>query len=101
MGANTGTRPAHRPSRREDLIHVAAELFALQPWQAVTVNAIVRSAGMTSAAFYYHFASREEVLEVVVRRFAGHWISIVEEAEACTQQDGHDVDAELVDQLGA
>ena len=39
MGANTGTRPAHRPSRREDLIHVAAELFALQPWQAVTVAA--------------------------------------------------------------
>lgn len=67
----------------------------------MTVNAIVRSAGMTSAAFYYHFASREEVLEVVVRRFAGHWIGVVKELlrSADSAPQVFDVPAQVLDQF--
>ena len=61
-------KPANRPSRRQDLIEAAMELFSLQPWDFVTVADIVERAGMTPAAFYYHFSSREQLLEEVRTR---------------------------------
>lgn len=71
-------KPANRPSRRQDLIAAAVDLFALQPSDLVTVADIVQRAGMTPAAFYYHFSSREQLLEEVVANFAETWIEIVE-----------------------
>jgi AcrR family transcriptional regulator len=44
-------KPANRPSRRQDLIEAAMELFSLQPWDFVTVADFVERAGMTPAAF--------------------------------------------------
>ena len=46
----------------------------MQSWELVTVADIVERAGMTSAAFYYHFSSREELLEEVVEDFANQWV---------------------------
>ena len=71
-------KPANRPSRRQDLIAAAVELFSLQPWEFVTVADVVERAGMTPAAFYYHFSSREQLLEEVVQRFADDWIATTE-----------------------
>jgi AcrR family transcriptional regulator len=70
-------RPANRPSRRADIVLAAVELFALQPPEIVTVSDIADRAGMTSAAFYYHFASKEELLEELVVEFAQDWINAV------------------------
>src|SRR5918997_3745770 len=55
-------RPAHRPSRRSAVVHSAMELFASQRSDAVTVAEIADAAGMTSAAVYYHFASKDDIL---------------------------------------
>src|SRR5437763_5920904 len=73
MSEPRATRPANRPSRRHELVAAALELFALQPWEMVTVSDIVARAGMTPAAFYYHFASRDELLEELVRDFSNRW----------------------------
>lgn len=56
----------------------AVELFSIQPWELVTVADIVERAGMTPAAFYYHFASRGQLLEEVVRTFARSWVERIE-----------------------
>src|SRR3712207_3988597 len=58
----TNKRPAHRPSRRATVIHSAMELFASPRSDAITVAEIADSAGMTSAAVYYHFASKDDIL---------------------------------------
>src|SRR3954464_11612259 len=55
-------RPAHRPSRRATVVHSAMELFASQRSDAITVAEIADAAGMTSAAVYYHFASKDDIL---------------------------------------
>ena len=52
----------------------AVDLFKVQPPEIVTVADIADRAGMTSAAFYYHFASKEELLEEVVETFAQTWV---------------------------
>ena len=38
---------------------------------------IANRAGMTSAAFYYHFASKEDLLEELVQTFAQTWVETV------------------------
>jgi AcrR family transcriptional regulator len=71
-------KPANRPSRRHHLIDAAVELFSLEPWEFITVADIVERAGMTPATFYYHFSSREQLLEEIVQDFAQRWIDMVE-----------------------
>jgi AcrR family transcriptional regulator len=78
MADATPRKPANRPSRRQDLIGAAVELLSLQPWDMVTVADIVDRAGMTPAAFYYHFSSREQLLEEVVEDFAETWVVTIE-----------------------
>ncbi len=71
-------KPANRPSRRHHLIDAGVELFSLEPWEFITVADIVERAGMTPATFYYHFSSREELLEEILQDFAHKWIGMVE-----------------------
>lgn len=78
-------RAANRPSRRHQLVQAAVELFALQPWDVVTVNDIVDGAGMTSAAFYYHFDSKIQLLEEIVVQAAPAWEAVVTDVLADVQ----------------
>jgi AcrR family transcriptional regulator len=55
-------RAAHRPSRRQAVVDAAMDLFAVQAPDMVTVADIAERAGMTSAAVYYHFASKDQIL---------------------------------------
>jgi AcrR family transcriptional regulator len=52
------------------VIEAATELFATQPPDEVTVADIAARAEMTSAAVYYHFSSKDQVLVEGMRVFA-------------------------------
>jgi len=97
----TARKPANRPSRRHYLIDAAVELFSLEPWEFITVADIVERAGMTPATFYYHFSSREQLLEEIVQDFAQKWIDMVERllAAADTPDALCDVAGQLLDEL--
>ncbi|MFF4799084.1 TetR/AcrR family transcriptional regulator [Streptomyces sp. NPDC001351] len=88
----SGTRAAHRPSRKQWVIEAATELFATQPPDEVTVADIAARAEMTSAAVYYHFSSKDQVLAEAMRAFA---VALREQLEALTQahEPGADVGA--------
>ena len=94
-------KPANRPSRRHHLIDAAVELFSLEPWEFITVADIVERAGMTPATFYYHFSSREQLLEEIVQHFADQWIDMVEQllAAADTPDALNNVAGELLDAI--
>lgn len=64
----TARRPAHRPSRRDDVLTAGTVEFVERGFAAVSVTDIAKRAGMTPAAVYYHFATKEDVLLEVVRR---------------------------------
>jgi AcrR family transcriptional regulator len=102
MTVDTSARkPANRPSRRHYLIDAAVELFSLEPWEFITVADIVERAGMTPATFYYHFSSREQLLEEIVQDFAQKWIDMVERllAAADTPDALSDVAGQLLDEI--
>jgi AcrR family transcriptional regulator len=58
-------------------VAAGVDLFKVQAPEIVTVADIAERAGMTSAAFYYHFGSKEELLEELVRTFGETWVAAV------------------------
>jgi AcrR family transcriptional regulator len=59
---------ADRPSRREQLLQAAAQLFAERGSRAVGVDDVGAAVGVTGPAIYRHFASKDAMLaEMLVR----------------------------------
>jgi AcrR family transcriptional regulator len=64
----TTRRPAHRPSRRDEVLAAGTLEFVERGFSPVSVTDIARRAGMTPAAVYYHFPTKEDVLLALVGR---------------------------------
>ncbi|MEV6049734.1 TetR/AcrR family transcriptional regulator [Streptomyces sp. NPDC052107] len=56
-------------ARRGELLGVAAEVFAEHGYNATTVRRIADHAGMLAGSLYYHFDSKESMLEEILRTF--------------------------------
>jgi AcrR family transcriptional regulator len=65
---SSSRRPAHRPSRRDDVLAAGTVEFVERGFASVSVTDIAKRAGMTPAAVYYHFATKEDVLLALVGR---------------------------------
>ena len=56
-------------TRREELLTLAAAMFAERGLRATTVRDIADSAGILSGSLYHHFKSKEEMVDEVLRTF--------------------------------
>ncbi|GAB3218666.1 TetR family transcriptional regulator KstR2 [Mycolicibacterium hippocampi] len=66
----SGERPAAAPNtRRDELLGLAATMFAERGLRATTVRDIADSAGILSGSLYHHFSSKEEMVDEVLRGF--------------------------------
>lgn len=60
--------PGDRPTRRDEILRVAAQLFAERGFHGVGVDDIGAAAGITGPAIYRHFESKDAILaEMLVR----------------------------------
>ncbi|OPX11681.1 TetR family transcriptional regulator KstR2 [Mycobacterium sp. AT1] len=70
------------PTRRDELLELAAAMFAERGLRATTVRDIADSAGILSGSLYHHFKSKEQMVEEVLRDFLdwlfGRYQEIVE-----------------------
>ncbi|PRE66141.1 TetR/AcrR family transcriptional regulator [Burkholderia multivorans] len=57
---------------RESLIRFAARTFGTQGYSATTMRNIADQAGIEAASIYYHFSSKEELVEAVMEQGAAH-----------------------------
>ncbi|MGW0734617.1 TetR/AcrR family transcriptional regulator [Streptomyces sp. NPDC002851] len=57
------------PERRRELLATAAEVFAAQGYNATTVRKIADAAGMLAGSLYYHFDSKEGILDEILSTF--------------------------------
>lgn len=83
MSKAPSPRAAHRPSRRQDVIDAAIEVFSEQGIAASMAN-IAAATGMSQASLYYHFASKEELFTAAVRAVSRRVI------ETTRQHEGQD-----------
>jgi len=60
--------PATQPTRRDEILRVAAQMFAERGFHGVGVDDIGAAAGITGPGIYRHFASKDAILaEMLVR----------------------------------
>lgn len=57
------------PARRRELLATAAEVFAAQGYNATTVRKIADEAGILAGSLYYHFDSKESMLDEILSTF--------------------------------
>ncbi len=70
MTSPAAGQPVSQPgSRRDELLELAATMFAERGLRATTVRDIADSAGILSGSLYHHFASKEEMVDEVLRGF--------------------------------
>jgi AcrR family transcriptional regulator len=60
-------RPAHRPSRRKEIIDAATKAFSRDGYVEARIEDIARSAGVAPTAIYYHFGGKEELFHQALR----------------------------------
>ncbi|RFU87552.1 TetR/AcrR family transcriptional regulator [Streptomyces triticagri] len=57
------------PERHGQLLATAAEVFAAEGYDATTVRRIADAAGMLAGSLYYHFDSKEAMLDEILSGF--------------------------------
>lgn len=61
--------PGIANSRRDELLELAATMFAQRGLRATTVRDIADGAGILSGSLYHHFTSKEQMVDEVLRGF--------------------------------
>jgi len=85
---------------RERILRVAAELFSEQGYDATSLRQLADRLGFTKAALYYHFQSKDEILEALVGPVLEMLDELVERLEqARSTEDWADALAWIVTQL--
>ena len=69
MSAAASPSAAPEPSRREELLAIAAGLFAEKGFKNTTVRDIAEAAGILSGSLYHHFDSKESMVDEILRTF--------------------------------
>lgn len=65
------TYPAARAKRRQAIIEVAAQLFAVGGYAGTSMERVAEVAGITKATIYAYFASKEALFEAVLTQWEG------------------------------
>jgi AcrR family transcriptional regulator len=83
---------ADRPSRREQILQAAAQLFAERGSRAVGVDDVGAAVGVTGPAIYRHFASKDAMLAEMLLRISER---LLEGGSDVVAQAGDDVPGQL------
>jgi AcrR family transcriptional regulator len=83
---------AERPSRREQILRAAAQLFAERGSRAVGVDDVGAAVGVTGPAIYRHFASKDAMLAEMLLRISERLLAGGSERVA---EAGDDADGQL------
>ena len=68
--AVTRLKPVEKVSkRRDEILQVAAELFAAKGYEETTIREIGDAAGILSGSLYHHFQTKEEMLHELLKGF--------------------------------
>ncbi|MDJ0392981.1 TetR/AcrR family transcriptional regulator [Rhodococcus sp. G-MC3] len=86
------SKSPHRPSRRHEIVDAAIRVFAAKSFSDASVQDVAVEANVVPSAVYYHFASKDELFELAMRRVLDMVNAVV--ADVRTQEDS-DADPSL------
>jgi AcrR family transcriptional regulator len=67
--AGRGSSDGAEPVRQNELLNIAADLFADRGYNATTVRDIADAAGILSGSLYHHFDSKESMIDTILSSF--------------------------------
>jgi AcrR family transcriptional regulator len=62
----------HKIKRRDEILEVAAKIFAAKSYHDTTLEEIAREIGLTQPALYYYVKSKGEILDKIVNKIIQH-----------------------------
>ena len=83
--SNTQPSSAEGPAGRQRILDVAAALFLERGYLGTSLREIASEVGMKPGSLYYHFASKEALLEAILRRGIIVMVDAFRDAAATTQ----------------
>ncbi|MEU7908493.1 helix-turn-helix domain-containing protein [Actinoplanes sp. NPDC049118] len=88
---------ARQGDTKAEIRQVAMELFTSQGYEATSLREIAERLGVTKAALYYHFRSKEDI----VRSLFGDYLAALDElvAWASTQTPGPRLRTQVIDRM--
>ena len=61
--------------RKEEILDVAEKLFAAKGFDHTSTNDILEGVGIARGTLYYHFRSKEEILDAVIERLTNRLVA--------------------------
>ncbi|MET0557414.1 MAG: TetR/AcrR family transcriptional regulator [Solirubrobacterales bacterium] len=84
-----GSESVAEPVRQNELLQIAADLFAERGYNATTVRDIAEEAGILSGSLYHHFDSKESMIDAILSGFIeetrDRYEAVVDEAKGPTE----------------
>lgn len=75
--------------RREEILSAAIDLFYLYGYEKASVRDICNRVGITSAALYYHFHDKEELLYTIIETYSNRLLFLL---KSCLSEDRNPVE---------
>lgn len=72
---------------RQRILDIASDLFAKQGYAGTTIADIARELGTTTAALYYHFKSKQDILESLLASPLAAYTKLAAEASSLSTVD--------------
>lgn len=63
-------------TRKKEILDAALELFYEDGYEKTSINDIIKKVGVTKGAFYYHFKSKEEILDTIASQQAEEMVGV-------------------------
>jgi len=70
--------PAHRPSRRDEILDAAIAVFAAQGFVDASISDVAERADVAVTAVYYHFTGKEDLFGAAMRKVLNQISTVVE-----------------------
>lgn len=71
-------QPAHRPSRRDDILEAAIKVFARKGYIDAAISDVADEADVAVTAVYYHFSGKDDLFAAAMRRVLNAISRVVE-----------------------
>jgi len=74
------------PDAKNRILQAAIKVFAEKSFEGSRVDEIAQEASVPKSVIYYHFKSKDEILEVLIQNFLRDYIELITMAENDTHQ---------------
>ena len=64
--------------RREEILDAARALFWEKGYDSTSVTDIMKAVGIAKGTLYYHFASKEEIMNAIIERVTNNMVTVAE-----------------------